>query len=145
MLEMGIESDRTMHHGHAMQVESSETKKSDHTQLWKVPVIDTVATEGEGVKELVESMLAHRTYLQESGNWFEREKARSLQEVDQLLRMEFISRLLAVVSVEEREKLIEAVAGRQIDPYSAVDQLVMQVEEVGSRLQASKRKVEGDV
>ena len=68
--------------------------------------------------------------MQKSGNWFEREKARSYQEIDQLLQMELISRMKTVVSLEDREKLIEAVASRQIDPYSAVDQLVLRVEEV---------------
>jgi LAO/AO transport system kinase len=98
--------------------------------MWRVPVIETIATEGQGVKGLTESIVSHKEYLLNSGNWFEREKARSNQEIDQLLQMEFISRMKTVVSVEDREKLIEAVASRQIDPYSAVDQLVLHVEEV---------------
>lgn len=130
MLHMGIESDRTVHHHQAKQAETKVTNEHVNTQLWKVPVIDTIATEGKGVTALVESMMAHRKYLHESGNWFEREKARSLQEIDQLLRLEFISRLQMIVAEEEREKLIEAVANREIDPYSAVDQLVKQVEQV---------------
>jgi LAO/AO transport system kinase len=130
MLQMGIELDPTMHHGHRIQDESGEINASDVAQMWQVPVIETVATEGKGVKELADRIVSHRKYLLNSGNWFEREKARSFQEVDQLLQMEIVSRLKTVVSVEEREKLIEAVASRQIDPYSAVDQLVLHVEEV---------------
>ncbi len=133
MLQMGIELDRTIHHGQMMQVESGETKSPGYTKTWKVPVIDTVATEGKKVKDLVKSIISHKQYLLQSGNWFEREKARSLQELDQLLRMEIVARLQTLVSVEEREKLIEAVASRQIDPYSAVDQLISKVEEVENK------------
>ena len=90
---------------------------------WKVPVLETVATEGEGVENVVDAILEHGDYLQESGEWEEREKDRSRQEVEQLLQAHVLDRLRAAVPAGERERVIASVAARQLDPYSAVAQL----------------------
>jgi len=94
---------------------------------WKVPVLETVATEGQGVEGVVDAVLEHGNYLRESGEWDEREKDRSRQEVEQLLQAHVMDHLRAAVPVGERERLIAAVAARELDPYTAVAQLFEQM------------------
>jgi LAO/AO transport system kinase len=86
-------------------------------------VIETVATEGEGISGLVDDILAHKTYLVSSGEWEARERAKSRREIGQMLQAEFLDRLNNTVPLTEREGLIDAVAKRDLDPYSAVAKL----------------------
>ncbi len=99
----------------------------DSTHLWDVKVYETIATEGEGVERVIDAVEAHWDYLQESGEWLEREKSRSRQELEQLLHMRLMETVRATVSPSDRERLIEAVAAREIDPYSAVVELFEQI------------------
>lgn len=94
---------------------------------WKIPILETVATDGQGVEEVVDVIIGHGEYLHESGEWEEREKDRSRQEVEQLLQAHVVARLRAAVPAGERERLIAAVAARQLDPYTAVAQLFEQM------------------
>ncbi len=90
---------------------------------WPVPVLQTVATTGQNVAELAATVARHGDYLRGSGGWAERERARSRDEIEHLLRDQFIDRLAAVVPAAERAELINAVAERRLDPYSAADRL----------------------
>ncbi|MCI0398217.1 MAG: methylmalonyl Co-A mutase-associated GTPase MeaB [Chloroflexi bacterium] len=97
------------------------------SSAWEAPVLETVATEGKGIPAVVEMMMAHRRYLRESGAWLAREKARSRREVGQLLQARFMAQLQAAVPQQERDAMIEAVARREIDPYSAIERLFEQI------------------
>lgn len=90
---------------------------------WNVPVLQTTATTGAGVDELAGMVDRHRMYLQESGGWAVREHARSLAEIERLLRDRFIDEMVARVPLAEREALVRAVAERRLDPYTAADRL----------------------
>lgn len=126
MLQMGQSRGYVDHHGKKISVEMSEKDRSDSSEHWQVPVLDTVATDGKGIEELVEVTFAHKTHLQKSGEWHQREKARCRQEIGQLLQTRYLAEIRARVPTAEREKLIVAVAERRIDPYSAVDELFAQ-------------------
>lgn len=90
---------------------------------WPAPVLQTTATTGAGVAELAETVDSHRAYLQNSGGWAARERARSQGEIEHLLRDRFIDEMAARVPAAEREELIRAVAERRLDPYTAADRL----------------------
>jgi LAO/AO transport system kinase len=111
------------HHG---QVMVREEQGIESEVGWTVPVLETVATEGKGVDELVSSVLAHKTFLEDGGGWLEREIARSRQEISQLLQAEFMTRLKKAIPPEERETMILEVAERRQNPYSAVSDLFRQ-------------------
>jgi LAO/AO transport system kinase len=88
-----------------------------------VPVLETVASEGKGIDAVVEALVAHRDFLAQSGEGRLREKERSRQEIEQLLQARFLVHLRAVVSPAERDRLVDAVAAREVDPYTAAEQL----------------------
>lgn len=94
---------------------------------WRVDVFETVATEGEGVSEVVEAIFEHRAYLEKSGEWLQRERERSRQEIEQILAAQLTRQLEAHVAGDDRHRLIGAVARREIDPYSAAEQLFFQI------------------
>ena len=103
------------HRGHATPMPTAA--------VWAVPVLQTVATSGEGVAALADAIERHGQHLRAGGDWAARERARSRDEIEHLLRDRFIDRLAAVVPAAARADLIAAVAERRLDPYTAADRL----------------------
>lgn len=94
---------------------------------WRVSVFETVATEGEGISNVVETIFEHRAYLERSGEWFQRERERSRQEIEQILWAQLTRLLDDRVTGDDRKRLVSAVAAREIDPYTAAEQLFFQI------------------
>ena len=113
------------HHGQLMEVAPVVEKAP--AGKWQINVYETVAAESKGITEVAEAILNHKAHLRTSGEWLEREKNRSREEINDLLQRQFMVRLQAAVPAEIREQLIEAVANRQLDPYSAVGRLFGQI------------------
>jgi LAO/AO transport system kinase len=101
--------------------------EEDEAPAWKVEVIETIATEGVGVADVAERIAAHRAFLEQSGLWQQREAERSRQEVEQILQAHLAARLQECIDPGERDRLIQAVAGRQVDPYAAAERLFGQL------------------
>lgn len=91
---------------------------------WDIPVLEAVATEGKGMRALAETVREHMSHLRQSGEWLKREKERSWREVEMLLQLRFMSQFQATVPSEMRDMLLTAVARREVDPYTAVNQLL---------------------
>jgi LAO/AO transport system kinase len=85
--------------------------------------LQTIASEDTGIDELVETILAHRRYLVNSGEWAEREIVRSRREIERLLQNQVLSRLRQGVPPERSEGYVAAVARRELDPYAAAERL----------------------
>ncbi|MEI2611888.1 MAG: methylmalonyl Co-A mutase-associated GTPase MeaB [Candidatus Promineifilaceae bacterium] len=124
MLHFGSTRQMMRHHGELMLADDGVAPSDkDINSEWVVQVYETVATNSQGIDKVVDALEAHRHYLQISGEWHEREKARSRQEVEQLLQTYLLRQLQDTVPSAERERLITAVAERKIDPYAAAHHL----------------------
>jgi len=93
-------------------------------RAWRPPIMRTVATDGDGVAELWENIQAHRTFLETSGGVAERRRARIAAELRALVVEELLARGGGITSGERFDALVDAVASRQTDPYTAVDALL---------------------
>lgn len=122
MLHLGQPA-RVAHHGQLMDVAGVADAAADEV-AWQPAVYETIATTGDGVAAVADAVERHRTYLQTSGGWTQREMARSRQEIEQLLTARFIARLTQAISQSERDALVADVAERRLDPYAAVTQLL---------------------
>jgi LAO/AO transport system kinase len=100
--------------------------KQEDSPPWEIPVLETIAYNGQGVEELVSAVRAHFVHLKKSGEWLVRERVRSRQEINQILQARFMAQFQNSVSPAKQESIIEAVAERKLDPYSAVAQLFEQ-------------------
>jgi LAO/AO transport system kinase len=108
------------HHGKTMSVSVPTTD----SKLWIPPVIKTIATEGKGIDELAASIAKHVEYLQQSGDWAARDRARLGAEMEMLLREALMDRFLKNVQQQKYEEMIEKVVDRNISPYEAVKSLL---------------------
>jgi len=101
----------------------------DRNEGWQVPILKTVAHKGEGVTELLDVIDSHRAYLESSGRLEQMSRHRARRQLLAAAQAELLSKLLASAESNGRlDKLIEAIAGRQLDPHTAAEQLITQTD-----------------
>ena len=91
---------------------------------WKIPILKTIASEGQGVEALLDAVQAHRAYLVEGGRLAALARARVASELETLLREALLAELADSLGPQEIERTIDEVLARRLDPHSAVDGLV---------------------
>ncbi len=100
----------------------------DTEREWKPPIVLTDAVRGEGVPELWEKIGEHRRYLEESGTLAERRAANLAGEVFAVASARAKARLeAAVVEDEELRRLLGEVQRRELDPLTAVREIMERV------------------
>ena len=100
---------------------------------WRPPIVLTEATRAEGVPELWEKIEAHRTYLVESGQLEERRARNLAGEVFAVASARAKVHLEQVVADDpELRRLLDEVRRRQLDPLSAVREILEKVFHIGS-------------
>ena len=93
-------------------------------RAWRPPVVQTVATTGEGVDELFDAITAHRAHLESTGEAETRRHARLREELRGLVAAQMLERADAVCSGPGFDAMVDEVAARTRDPYSAADALL---------------------
>jgi LAO/AO transport system kinase len=92
---------------------------------WRVPIVKTEASRGEGVEELAEKMAAHREFIDSEGTLAERRRRNLMNEVVALaagrLRRKLEAEVREDASVQE---LLDEVVSRRLDPASAAAKLL---------------------
>jgi len=92
---------------------------------WSPPILKTVATQGQGIAELAQGIFAHRAHLDRQGLRQTRQRERSRALFLELLQEQGTRRLLERASANGTlEQTIERIARREMDPYSAVEELL---------------------
>ena len=100
----------------------------DTERDWKPPIVLTEAVTGEGVPELWEKIVEHRAHLEESGTLAERRAANLAGEVFAVASARATARLEAAVAEdEELRRLLGEVQRRELDPLTAVREIMERV------------------
>jgi LAO/AO transport system kinase len=100
---------------------------------WRPAIVLTEATRGEGVPELWEKIEAHRSYLVESGQLEERRARNLAGEVFSVASARAKMHLEHAVSDDpELQRLLDEVRRRELDPLSAVREILEKVFHIGS-------------
>ncbi len=110
--------------------EGSDSEAEDDEDDWHPEIVETVAKDGTGVEELVETLADHRAYLETSGQLEEKARMRYAEEIRNLLRDDVGSLLEG--EIERRggmEQLVEGVVARETDPYTVADEIVEPLED----------------
>jgi len=107
-----------------VEMEIQAMKSLGSVQAWDPPAVRTVASQGEGVPELLEKIREHGTWLKAHGGFQVKARERARLRFGSLLAEEAARRARARAGSEKVELLIEAIAGRVLDPYAAVDQVL---------------------
>ena len=91
---------------------------------WRPPVVCTVASNGEGIGELWQAIGEHRSFLEGGGRLAARRDARLREELRLIVAQRLRERADALLDDTDRERLEAAVLARELDPYSAADQIL---------------------
>jgi LAO/AO transport system kinase len=94
---------------------------------WVAPICKTVASTGEGVGELAEAVERHRAWLAEGGHLERRKVERARVQLRELALGVVRRRFAGLDDGEAVEQLAEQVARRELDPYTAADELVTRI------------------
>jgi LAO/AO transport system kinase len=104
----------------------------DRERDWRPPIILTEAVTGEGVPELWEEIEAHRQHLGEDGRLAERRRQNLAGEVFAVASARAMTHLEQTVADDpELQRVLDEVQRRQLDPLSAVKEIMEKVFKLG--------------
>jgi LAO/AO transport system kinase len=98
---------------------------------WPTPIVQTVATEGTGVPELVDRVEAHRLYLERTGAWHQRRAESARRQVRAIVEDRVQRRFERVTAGEDWQLRFGSIAAREQDPYSAAEEVLAEVAKYG--------------
>ncbi|HEX2071819.1 MAG TPA: methylmalonyl Co-A mutase-associated GTPase MeaB [Thermoleophilaceae bacterium] len=92
---------------------------------WRVPIVKTEASRGEGIDELAEAIEAHREHIESEGTLAERRRRNLMNEVVALAAGRLRRRLEESLENDETvRELLDEVVARRLDPSSAATRLL---------------------
>ena len=111
-----------------MQSEVRSILSLDREREWKPPIVLTEAMRGENVPQLWDKIEEHRGFLDEDGRLDERRRRNLAGEVFALASSRAKTHLQAAVADDtELRRLLEEVQARELDPLSAVREILEKV------------------
>jgi LAO/AO transport system kinase len=92
---------------------------------WRVPIIKTEASRGEGIEELAVAIESHREHIEAEGTLAERRRRNLMNEVLALTTARLRRRLEESIQDDPSvRELLDEVVARRLDPSSAASQLL---------------------
>jgi len=106
----------------------------DRERAWRPPIVLTEATRGENVEELWSKIEAHRAFLESEGELEERRRRNLAGEVFAVASMRAKAHLEGAVADDpELRRLLDEVQRRELDPLSAVREILDKVFHIGDQ------------
>ena len=94
------------------------------SRSWTPPIVETIATDGTGIDDLFDTIGRHRAHL-EAGDLLADRRATRLADELRAIVLERLARRTGDVCAGDRfDALVARVAAREVDPYTAADELL---------------------
>lgn len=122
MVAAGKRRGHVVHGGQKVDVIEGDVPKAES---WTPPIFKCVATRGEGIAELVDALHRHHVWLESTEAGRARRHLRLAEEVRESLREALIEEATTALA-KELDDVVRAVAEKQTDPYTAIEQLLVQ-------------------
>ena len=85
-------------------------------------IVKTVATDNRGVDDLLEAVEDFRAWAESSGLLEQKRRALLARQLEDILHDRVLRRVRArVLTPEETERIVDRMAAREVDPFSAAD------------------------
>jgi LAO/AO transport system kinase len=91
---------------------------------WRPPIVETVASTGEGIDNLWQAIADHRAYLDSSGLLDKLRQERLEREFHQILVARLERKIVELHGSSGYAAVIESLTSGELDPYHAADQLL---------------------
>jgi LAO/AO transport system kinase len=96
-------------------------------RAWRVPIIKTCATTGDGVGLLADKLAEHRSSLLETGQLASRTERQARSEILALLQQALLDKIDASIRQQDWDQLIDEVARRRSDPYTTAEEIARRI------------------
>jgi LAO/AO transport system kinase len=96
------------------------------SQDWRPPIVKTAATTGEGVDELWRQIGRYREHSADTR--VSRQRARQEYRLRELLSHRFMQHVESTLAPGEFERIVNAIASRETDPYTAASEIMERVQ-----------------
>jgi LAO/AO transport system kinase len=120
MIDLGKSPSTVLHHGRLISLPSTSARDD----RWRPPIVKAIASEGKGLDELMAAIARHRAYLDEHPEGQQRGRMRAALELETIVREALFNRLLHTTSTAQLEEIVDRIAARDLDPYSAAEHLL---------------------
>jgi len=91
---------------------------------WRPPIIATVGNTGEGVTQLWDAVVEHRSIIETSGELQKRRDFRLREELREIVARRLELRAREICTGDQWETLQTGVLDRSLDPWSAADEML---------------------
>ncbi len=91
---------------------------------WRPPIVQTVASKGDGIRDVLDAIAKHRDWTLRHGELTRRRRARAASEIEAIALGQVRRRFAAVPGSAALDAAAARVAAGEIDPYTAADELV---------------------
>ena len=92
--------------------------------LWRPPVVKTIAAQGQGIDEVMEALDKHVAWMQETGTLRERRVRRAGDEIEAIALQQLRAKMGDLRHGSGVDELAGQVVDGATDPYAAADQVV---------------------
>jgi LAO/AO transport system kinase len=130
MVHMRDASRLSGHHGAGATDVAGEESAGETDDARQPPILETVATTGEGVEEFLAALAEHARWLEETGERETQARKRYAAEIRTLLRED--SAALVEEELDSRgglESYVDAVTAKETDPYLVADEILTPIAE----------------
>jgi len=106
----------------AAEIESLLSLQAFDAGEWKPPIIRTEATKGSGVSQLIDAVDRFRTHS--AAKLASRRRSRAAAQLRAILADRLMTRVESTTGGADLEQAIDRIAARQMDPYTAADDVL---------------------
>ncbi len=92
--------------------------------VWHPPLVTTIATQNDGIAELMSRIQAHAAYLQQSSGWQARDRSRLQNQLEDLLQAALLKRWRTSLPEGRYQQILADLQARRISPYQALHHLL---------------------
>ena len=107
------------------EIRSMQSLATRHDR-WTPPIVKTVANSGEGIAKLAESISSFETYLNQENLVFKKNVENWRERLIEMLRDAMLEKARARMDAGVLERYAAEIADHKRDPYSLVEELVME-------------------
>ncbi|TZE81577.1 methylmalonyl Co-A mutase-associated GTPase MeaB [Calorimonas adulescens] len=100
---------------------------------WRPRVILTVAQDNKGIEDVLYAIDEHMRYLKDSGIFDNKRRENIKNELLELLTQNIMAEIMSGLSKEDLMGIVDKVAKRELDPYSASTDIIKQTRIGGCR------------
>jgi LAO/AO transport system kinase len=91
---------------------------------WRVPIVSTVASRGEGLPDVIEAIETHHAWMAEHGELERRRVARAAAEIEAIAVAVLRDRMGDLRGGDALDQFAKRVMAGELDPYAAADAMI---------------------